>query len=147
MAGTSAVTRSSSTGSLRRANSREQLQPLATRPLPSAAPDPLAVDSASPGLLRVVTFLAPQKPQNPKTTLTLRSLLFFWKKSEVSKRGWRTEGVAEGNPSHNLNSGPFCCPIFDFPLLLYEVGGDNFLLYFGRSWSKFSGRRVRNPLF
>ena len=37
--------------------------------------------------------------------------------SEVSKRGWRTEGVAQGNPSHTIDSGLFLDPFSCAPLM------------------------------
>ena len=37
--------------------------------------------------------------------------------SEVSKRGWRTEGVGPRNPSHTMDSGLFSAPFFLSPLM------------------------------
>ena len=66
--------------------------------------------------------------------------------SEVSKRGWRTEGVGarKSLPHHKFR--PFFCPLFPVPP--YEVGGHNsgvhFRLHFGHCWSP---TPYRQPLF
>ena len=60
--------------------------------------------------------------------------------SEVSKRGWRTEGVGATKPFKDQRFRPLCCPVFLCP---FRRMGTHFWRTF---WALFMGLFVANPL-
>ena len=66
--------------------------------------------------------------------------------SEVSKRGWRTEGVGARKSLLHHEFRPFFLPLSPMPPYEYEntILGDQFWLWFGHYWSLTPSRQ---PLF